>query len=100
MDTSRDLELRIQGHLREVALVNDCVIGHRQGFPPAMTGYEKTLQSVATCATVDELDEIARHIKDRIRNHGERPPNRLVRRTARTIVSQAGYPADNFLNAA
>lgn len=87
MDISRDLELRIHGHLQEVALVNDRVIGHRQGFPPALTGYEKTLHSVAACATVDEIDEIARHIKDRIRNHGERPQNRLVRRTARTIVS-------------
>lgn len=79
MDITRDLELRIHGHLREIALANDHEIGHRQGFPPAIAGYEKTLYSVATCATVDELDEIARQIKDRIRNHGERPPNRLVR---------------------
>lgn len=100
MAIPRDLELRIHGHLREIALVNDDVIGGRQGFPPAIMGYEKTLQSVATCATVDELDEVAQLIKDRIRDHGERPANQIVRRTARTIVSHAGYPADDFLNAA
>lgn len=100
MAITRDLELRLHGHLREITLANDDVIGSRQGFPPTITAYEKTLRSVAECATVNELDEIAEHIKDQIRNHGQRLANRRVRRTARTLISQVGYPADDFLNAA
>lgn len=100
MTLARDMELRIQGHLREIGDVNDEAIGSRQGFPPAVDAYEKTLTSVAGCATVDEVDEVAAYIKDRIRGSEERPANQSVRRTARTIVSRAGYPADDFLNAA
>lgn len=43
-------------------------------------GYKKPLRSVAACATVDELDKIAEHIKDQIRDHGQRPENQIVRR--------------------
>lgn len=100
MTHPQDMELRIQGHLREIGKINDGVLGGRQGFPPAVGGYEKTLTSVAECATVDEVDEGAAYIKDKIRSSEARPANQSVRRTARTIVSRAGYPADDFLNAA
>lgn len=100
MAIRRDMELRIHGHLREIGLANDDVIGGRQGFPPAIMGYEKTLRSVATCASETEVDEVADYIKTWIHDQGERPANQTVRRTARTIVSRAGYPADDFLNAA
>lgn len=100
MALSRDTELRIQGHLREVRCVNDETIESRQGLPPAITGYERTFQSVAECATQHELDQVAEYVKDRIRRQSERPSNRDVRRTARSLISQAGYPADEFLNAA
>lgn len=58
------------------------------------------MTSWGSCATVDELDEIAQYIKDQISEYGKRPTNRIVRRIARTLISQAGYPADEFLNAA
>jgi len=64
------------------------------------SAYKQTLESVATCATGQEVDQVAAHIKSHIHENGERRRNRKVRRTARQIVSQAGYPADTFLNAA
>lgn len=100
MGISRDLELRIRGHLREIEQANDEVIGDRQGLWPAVDGYRQTLESVAECGTVDEVDDIAEHIKDRIVTHEMRPANRKVRRYARKVVSRAGYPADDFLNTA
>lgn len=100
MAIQRDLELRIQGHLREIGQVNDDVIGGRQGFHPAVNGYERTLTSVAECATVDEVDEVATYIKNEIREDESRPANQKVRRAARTTVSRAGHPANDFLNAA
>lgn len=100
MAIPRELELRIHGHLEEIRQVNNEVIGSRQGLPPAMNGYKKTLNSVAECATADEVDRVAEAIKTQIRDDCERPPNRQLRRSARSIVSQAGYPADGFLNTA
>lgn len=100
MAISRDMELRIHGHLREIRLVNDDVIGSGQGLYPAMTGYERTLNSVAECATAYEVDEIAAYVKDQIQEYSDRPTNRTLRRTARSVVSRAGYPADEFLNKA
>lgn len=100
MAISRDMELRIHGHLREIGLVNDDLIGGRQGFPSSIAGYERSLRSVAECATQDEVDEVAEYIKSTISEEGERPTNRTVRRRARTIVSKAGYPANEFLNTA
>ena len=96
----KNLALRIKGHLWEIQQANDDVLGHRQGFPPAITAYKQTLESVGTCATDQEVDQVAAHIKSYIREKGKRRRNREVRRTARQIVSQAGYPADEFLNAA
>lgn len=96
----RDTELRLRGHLHEIAGTNDDVLGGRQGFPSAINGYERTLESVAECATVDELDHVAELIKNKIRKNEERPSNRKIRREARSIVSKAGYPPDEFLNAA
>lgn len=100
MALSREMELRINGHLQEIRQVNNRVIGSRQGFPPAIRGYNHTLVSVAECATIEEVDQVAEFIKSKIRDEGDRPRNRKVRREARSIVSQAGYPADSFLNAA
>lgn len=98
MAVPREIELRIHGHLREIRLANDDIIGHGQGLHPAMVGYERTLNSVAECATESEIDEIAEYIKGRIRENGDRPTNRTIRRTARSIISRAGYPADEYLN--
>lgn len=46
----RDVELRRNGHLYEVASVNDEVISSRQGFPASEAGYRKTLDSVLDVA--------------------------------------------------
>ena len=94
----REVELRIHGHLREIRLVNDDVIGNGQGLHHAMVGYERTLNSVAKCATKSEVDKIAEHIKGHIRENGNRPANRMIRRTARSVVSNSGFPADEYLN--
>lgn len=96
----RDLELRIKGHLYEIRETNGEVIGGEQGYPMAERGYQSTLQSVASCANEEVLDAVAEHIKDRMRNTGERPENRKVRRTARRLVSEAGYPPNQYLNRA
>lgn len=100
MAIPRDTELRIHGHLYEIGEVNDRVIGDRQGFPPAIRGYENTLLSVGECATMEEVDTIAEEIKSQIQETHQRPRNRSLRRTARSVVSRAGYPADEFLNTA
>ncbi|MUV56556.1 hypothetical protein [Halogeometricum sp. CBA1124] len=100
MALTRDVELRIHGHLHEIGRVNDEEIGSKQGFPSSIAGYERTLRSVAECATEDEVDETADYIESTISESGERPPNNIVRRTARSVVSKAGYPANEFLNAA
>lgn len=63
-----------------------------------MTGYQKTLKSVARCATVAEVDEIAEQIKTTIREQQRRPANQYLRRVGRKTVSRAGYPADDYLN--
>jgi len=39
----RDVELRIKGHLYEIASVNDEVLESRQGIPASERGYRKTL---------------------------------------------------------
>lgn len=98
--TDRDLELRIKGHLYEIREVNDEAIGGQQGLPMAESGYRTTLFNVADCADASAIDEVAAHIKTYIQNHNERPPNREVRRHARSIVSEAGYPATSYLNRA
>ena len=56
--------------------------------------------NVAECADADVVDEVAAYIKTYIDNHRERPPNRKVRRTARTKLTQAKYPANQYLNSA
>lgn len=96
----RDAELRRNGHLYEIASVNDKVIGSRQGFPASETGYRKTLNSVLNVAEQNLMDEVAASIKDHIRTHEERPANQAVRKDARKLVSRAGYPPDDYLNAA
>lgn len=96
----RDLQLRLKGHLREIREINNEVLGSRQGFPAAITGYEKTLESVADTAGEELMDEVASLIKDHIREHEDRPENQTVRREARSMVSKAGHPPDEYLNAA
>ena len=96
----RNDELRLKGHLLEIREVNDEVLGGRQGYPMAEVGYKKTLQEVLECATVSEMDEIAEYIKSEIKRKNERPTNRKVRRTARRVVSEAGFPASGYLNRA
>jgi len=96
----RSEELRIKGHLYEIATVNDEVLESRQGFPVAEEGYRKTLESVAACAGTEMLDEVAEGIKDHIRTEGERPENRAVRRESRMRLAEEGIVADEYLNSA
>lgn len=96
----RDVELRMKGHLYEIASVNDEVLGSRQGYPASEKGYRKTLESVLNIAGPDLMDELAAYIKEYIQQHEERPANQTVRKKARSRVSKAGYPADEYLNAA
>ena len=96
----RNVELRLKGHLYEIASVNDAILGSRQGFPASETGYRKTLGSVVDIAGPDLMDEVAASIKEHIRTYEERPANQVVRKDARSRVSKAGYPPDEYLNAA
>jgi hypothetical protein len=96
----RDLQLRLKGHLWEIREVNDEVFGSRRGFPAAAMGYEKTFESVADVGGRELLDEVASFVKDHIREQEDRPSNNTVRREARSMVSKAGYPPDEYLNAA
>ena len=96
----RDLELRIKGHLYEIAAVNNEVLESKQGFPMAEKGYTKTLESVAECAGPDLVDEVAEDIKDYIRNEQERPNNQSVRRDARFLLVDEGIVPDTYLNRA
>jgi hypothetical protein len=96
----RDVELRIKGHLYEISSVNDEVLESRQGYPTSEEGYRKTLDSVLDIAGTDMMDEVAAYIKEYIQKHQERPANQTVRKEARSRVSKAGYPADEYLNAA
>lgn len=98
--TNRGLELRVKGHLYEIQEINDEIIEGRQGYPMSEFGYERTLMSVADCADENVIDEVANYIKNQIEANGERPKNRKVRRVARSRVSDAGYPANNYLNTA
>lgn len=97
---NRSEELRIKGHLYEIATVNDEVLESRQGFPIAEEGYRKTLESVATCAGTELLDEVAEGIKEHIRTEEERPENGALRRESRMRLAEEGIVADEYLNSA
>lgn len=99
-DVNRDLELRIKGHIYEIATVNDEVLGSRQGFPMAERGYAKTLESVAGCAGIDLVDRVADDIREHIRTKEERPENQSVRRDARLLIAEEGFLPDTYLNGA
>lgn len=94
----RESELRVKGHLYEIAKVNDRVIGGRQGWPASEGGYKRTLLNVAECADKEAVDEVALNIKDYIESNEERPTNRRVRRHARSLVTEKGFPATSYLN--
>jgi len=96
----RDLELRVKGHLYEIARVNDEVLESKQGFPMAEEGYRKTLESVAECAGPDLVDEVAENIREHIRNRHERPDNQSVRQDARFLLVDEGILPDDYLNRA
>jgi hypothetical protein len=98
--SNRDLDLRIKGHLYEIRETNEEVIGGEQGYPMAENGYQATLTSVAICADEDVIDAVAKHIQDEMRKLGSRPKNRKIRRVARQLVSEAGYPPNKYLNRA
>lgn len=97
---NKDLALRVKGHLYEIEQVNDNIIGGQQGWPMAEEGYKTTLLNVADCADKQAVDEVADYIKRYIRDYEDRPANRKVRRKARAIVSDQGYPATSYLNKA
>ena len=96
----RNVKLRIKGHLYEIASVNDEVLASRQGYPASEHGYRKTLDSVVDIADTDLSDQMAAYIKEYIQEYQERPANQTVRKEARSCVSKAGYPPDEYLNAA
>lgn len=96
----REKVLRVKGHMYEIEKINDSVIGGRQGWPMAEGGYKNTLLSVAGCADKESIDEVAAHIKGKIEKEEERPPNRKIRRIARKVVTEKGYPAAQYLNRA
>ena len=90
----------MKGHLYEIRSVNDKILDSRQGFPSSEQGYRKTLESVAEIAGRELMDEMAESIKEHIRENQDRPENQAVRKKARRRVSKAGYPPDEYLNAA
>jgi hypothetical protein len=94
------MELRIKGHLYEIQEINDKMIAEQQGLSMAKMGYQTTLMNVAECTDADVVDEVANYIKEYIDEYEERPPNRKVRRSDRTKVTQAEHPANQYLNAA
>jgi len=96
----RDNELRMKGHLYEIATIDYKIIGNRQGFHSAEQGYLKTLTSVAEIAGPELIDTVAEYIKQYIEENEQRPKNQSVRKKARSLVSEAGYPPDTYLNAA
>jgi hypothetical protein len=96
----RDLELRIKGHLYEIATVNDEVLESKQGFPMAEEGYKKTLESVAECTGPDLVDEVAEKIREHIHTEKERPDNQSVRQDARVLLVDEGILPDDYLNRA
>ena len=96
----RNIELRIKGHLYEIATVDKKIIGNGQGFHSAEQGYLKTLTSVAEIAGPELMDTVAERIKQHIGDRQERPPNQSVRKDARILVSEAGYSPDKYLNLA
>lgn len=99
-ELGRGSELRMKGHLYEIRETNDENLNGRQGYPMSESGYERTLREVADCASISELDAVANRIKVHIREKKERPANRKIRKEARKIVSEAGYPASAYLNRA
>ena len=90
----------MKGHLYEIGSVNDEILESRQGFPASEQGYRQTFQSVVEIAGQELMDEIAAYIKEYIRENQDRPTNQTVRKQARSRVSKAGYPPDEYLNAA
>jgi hypothetical protein len=100
IELDRRAELIVNGHLYEIGQTNDEVLDDRRGYHMAELGYRETLRNVADCADMDQVDAVADWIKEQIETKEERPPNRRVRRTARTIVTEAGYPANQYLNSA
>lgn len=95
-DLDEDMQRMINGYLYEIGKLNDEVINQRQGFHNAIEGYERTLQHVARCASIDdarcasidEVDVVATYIKHQIRHSEERLENRKVRRKARTTCQE------------
>lgn len=94
------VDLIIKGHLYEIGQVNDEVLDGRQGYPMSEQGYHRTLKETAECASIDEVHTVAQRIKDHIQRLEKRPSNRKVRREAREVVTEAGYPATSYLNRA
>lgn len=96
----RDLELRIRGHLYEIEEIDDETIGNAQGFHSSEEGYAKTLESVAECAGVELVDQVAGDIKEHIRKREERPQNADLRVDARKLLVNEGILPDEYLNSA
>jgi len=58
----------------------------------------KTLESVAECAGLGPVDEVAENIRKHIRNKKERPDNQSVRRNARFLLADTGIVPDNIVS--
>lgn len=66
----------------------------------SVSGYEKTLRSVANCGDGELVDQVAEFIKEHIRTHEDRPENQTVRRDARMLLTEQGLSPDTYLNRA
>jgi len=100
VEVDQPVDLIIKGHLYEIGQVNDAVLDGRQGYPMSEKGYHRTLKETSECASIDEVHTVAQRIKDHIQRLEKRPSNRKVRREAREVVTEAGYPATSYLNKA
>jgi hypothetical protein len=96
----RDVNLRMKGPRCEIASINGKTLGSQPGFPTSERGYRGTLERVVDIARPGVRDEMARHVLEHIQGERERPPNQTVRKKVRSRVSKAGYPPDEYLNAA
>jgi len=100
VDLDRRAELILKGYLFEIGQATDEIVGDRRGYHMTESGYARTLANVAGCAGIDQMGEVAEWLMDQIESTGDTPSNRRARRFARKVVTEAGFPANRYLNSA
>lgn len=100
VDLDRRADLIMKGYLFEIGKANDENVGGRRGYHMTEGGYARTLANVADCAEIEQMGEVAEWIIDQIESSGDTPSNRRTRRFARKVVTEAGFPANRYLNSA